>query len=138
MGTENSHFGEHKPCESCGRALPRHYEYALCPTCKEAELFREVRDYIRSGTVNEYDVAEHFNIPLRQVKTWIRQGRIEYFSANLSQELVSTHCQMCGAPISFGSLCVKCLKQMNSGKGTAFTPAGSSDVQMHYLDKSKR
>jgi RNA polymerase subunit RPABC4/transcription elongation factor Spt4 len=134
METESGLFGTYRQCEFCHRALPKHYEFNLCPRCKDAELFRNVRDYIRGGTVNEYDVAEHFGISVRQVKAWIRDGRIEYLNSNPSEELVSTHCQVCGEPISFGTLCAKCLKQMNSGKGTAVSNA-SGDHHMYYLDR---
>ena len=75
MLTEKNTSDKYKYCEFCGRTLPKHYEGTLCPTCQEAQLFRNVRDYIRANTVNEYEVAEHFHIPLRQIKEWIREGR---------------------------------------------------------------
>ena len=68
MLTEKNTSDKYKYCEFCGRTLPKHYEGTLCPTCQEAQLFRNVRDYIRANTVNEYEVAEHFHIPLRQIK----------------------------------------------------------------------
>lgn len=70
MLTEKNISDKYKYCEFCGRTLPKHYEGTLCPTCQEAQLFRNVRDYIRANTVNEYEVAEHFHIPLRQIKEW--------------------------------------------------------------------
>ena len=82
MLTEKNISDKYKYCEFCGRTLPKHYEGTLCPTCQEAQLFRNVRDYIRANTVNEYEVAEHFHIPLRQIKEWIREGRIEYHRAD--------------------------------------------------------
>ena len=78
MLTEKNTSDKYKYCEFCGRTLPKHYEGTLCPTCQEAQLFRNVRDYIRANTVNEYEVAEHFHIPLRQIKEWIREGRISF------------------------------------------------------------
>ena len=44
------------------------------PLVRKHSFFRNVRDYIRANTVNEYEVAEHFHIPLRQIKEWIREG----------------------------------------------------------------
>ena len=87
----------------------RFHEGTLCPTCQEAQLFRNVRDYIRANTVNEYEVAEHFHIPLRQIKEWIREGRIEYHEVNTASTISGMHCQRCGAPVSFGTLCPNCL-----------------------------
>ena len=87
MLTEKNISDKYKYCEFCGRTLPKHYEGTLCPTCQEAQLFRNVRDYIRANTVNEYEVAEHFHIPLRQIKEWIREGRIEYHEVNTASTI---------------------------------------------------
>mgnify|MGYP000842664141 FL=1 len=67
-----------KVCENCKRPLPYDYKENLCPRCLDLALFREVKEFIRTHDVNEYEVAEHFKIPLRQVKSWIKDGRIEY------------------------------------------------------------
>lgn len=95
--------------------------------------FRNVRDYIRANTVNEYEVAEHFHIPLRQIKEWIREGRIEYHEVDTASTISGMHCQRCGAPVSFGTLCPNCLKLMNT-QGRSVAPAISPDSRMHYLD----
>lgn len=138
MAADKKLFGNFKECEYCGRPLPLHYEKALCPHCLEANLFREVKEYIRSNIVNEYEVAQHFNIPLKQVKAWIRDGRIEY-RENDVPHLSSVHCQQCGAPISFGSLCSKCMKAANSGKGFSIqTPPTDADSRMRYLDNTDK
>lgn len=136
MATEEGLFGHYKNCGECGRALPVHYEFDLCPRCREAELFREVKEYIRTNTVNEYEVAEHFHIPLRQVKEWIREGRIEYCTDDPSANVSSMHCLQCGAPVNFGSLCPKCLKTLNSGKGFTFDNT-AEDSRMRFLDHKK-
>lgn len=132
MLTEKNTSDKYKYCEFCGRTLPKHYEGTLCPACQEAQLFRNVRDYIRANTVNEYEVAEHFHIPLRQVKEWIREGRIEYQDSNPASTISGMHCQRCGAPISFGTLCPNCLKLLNAQVNAA-APAYSPDTRMHYL-----
>lgn len=134
MQPDKNIFDKYKYCEFCGRPLPKSYESNLCPNCQEAQLFRDVKEYIRSNVVNEYEVAEHFHIPLRQVKEWIRDGRIEYRKDN-NATINGMHCQRCGAPVSFGSLCSKCLKLLNSGSGTAVSEA--SDIRMRYLDAPK-
>lgn len=92
-----------------------------------------MRDYIRANTVNEYEVAEHFHIPLRQIKEWIREGRIEYREVDTASTISGMHCQRCGAPVSFGTLCPNCLKLMNT-QGRSVAPAISPDSRMHYLD----
>lgn len=135
MARETGLFGNYKQCEFCNRALPAHYEKKLCPRCLDTQLFREVKDFIRANNVNEYEVAEHFQIPLKQVKEWIREGRIEYQTSDPTNNITSVRCQNCGAPISFGTLCSKCLKQVGSGKGSIVDNGPSSDSRMHYLDK---
>ena len=109
MATEEGLFGKYKQCEFCGRPLPKNYEDTLCPHCKDNKLFRDVKEFIRSNQVNEYEVASHFGIPLKQVKSWIREGRIEYNTATATDTISGMHCQHCGAPVTFGSLCPKCL-----------------------------
>lgn len=136
--TEEGLFGKIKQCEYCKRPLPSNYEGTLCPNCAEAQLFRDVKEYIRANEVNEYEVADHFHIPLKQVKNWIREGRIEY-KANDAEtaKYVTMHCQKCGVQISFGSLCQKCLKQSTAGHGVTLQDPNSADTRMHYLDKDK-
>ena len=58
-------FSEAPRCTQCGRILPDVYEEDdICPVCKEANLFAEVKDFIRENDVREMDVAEHFDIPV--------------------------------------------------------------------------
>ena len=126
-------------CEFCNRRLPHNYHQALCPNCVEYKLLHDVKDYIRENLVNEYQVAEHFQIPLRQVKRWIQEGRIEYRQTDNGAALAGMHCQRCGAPVSVGTLCPKCLKLLNSGtKGYSLQrPKLTNDDKMYYLDRDK-
>ena len=124
-------------CKSCKRPLPKKYEQDLCPRCQEIQLFHDVKEYIRSNDVNEYEVADHFHIPLRQVKAWIREGRIEYKEIFAQNSIEGIHCQRCGAPVSFGALCPKCLKLYNGNKGydVSRSDANKNDNKMRYIDK---
>ena len=126
-------FGTINQCKSCGKRLPLSYKDDYCPACLDMMLLQEVKEYIRKNDVNEYQVAEHFGIPLRQVKEWIREGRIEYNTSTSSNTISGMHCKHCGAPVTFGSLCPKCLKILNGGHGTVSATSGS-DTRMHYLD----
>ena len=102
MAVEEGLFGKYKQCEFCGRPLPKNYEGELCPRCKDNHLFNEVKHFIRSNNVNEYEVAAHFGIPLKQVKEWIRDGRIEYRTKNAASNVSALHRQQCG-------FCGKCI-----------------------------
>lgn len=127
-------FGNYKYCEVCRKPLSLNYKAALCPFCIEQQLFIEVKEYIRSNDVNEYNVAEHFGLPLSQVKKWIREGRIEYKDQKLNT--ITMHCISCGAPITFGSMCAKCLRQKNTSGHSAPLESGAS--RMRYLEDAPK
>ena len=130
----NALFDNYKYCSCCKKPLPLSYKKDMCPFCIEQSLFHEVKDYIRSNDVTEYDVSEHFHIPLHQVKKWVKEGRIEYKESAVKNSIVSNHCQHCGAPVSFGTLCPKCLKLMNSSGHSTVASAEAS--HMRFLDSA--
>jgi len=105
-------FQSYKYCEICNRNLPLNYKDAVCPACSEYLLFQQVKEYIRASDVNEYQVADRFQIPLQLVRKWIREGKIQY--KEISKEKVTMHCRICGVQVSFGSICPKCLKEQNT------------------------
>ncbi len=122
-------------CKQCKRPLPVDYKFDLCPACREENLFADVRDYIRANEVNEYMVAEHFDIPIRQVRKWIREGRIEY--TELGTQIVGAKCQRCGKPVTFGTLCTDCMRLMNykDKQITLAAPRADSNAEkMRFLD----
>lgn len=126
-------FENLKLCPICNITLPENYEDELCPMCQENQLFNEVKEYIRSKDVNEYQVAEHFDIPRSKVKKWIKEGRIEY--KEKEQRLVSVHCSKCGEPIAFGNLCQKCYREQFQAKsGYALGNDSSDDSRMRFLE----
>lgn len=98
-------------CEFCNRIMPSDVSGNVCPSCKEEYLFSKVKDYIRDNEVNEYMVADHFQIPLRRVRRWIKEGRIEY--VDIDVRIVGTTCQRCGKRVSFGTLCPECMRLLN-------------------------
>ena len=100
-----------KECANCHKDLPADYAYNNCPKCKEDEMFSRVKDYIRTHEVNEYMVANEFQIPLRKVRGWIKEGRIEYVDKDT--RIVGTKCQRCGKPVTFGMLCPDCMRLLN-------------------------
>lgn len=96
-----------KTCSRCGRTMHQMYQLELCPICMEMELFNQVKEYIRENDVHEQDVAEHFNIPLKKVREWIRDGRIQY-KGDTVNKITGVNCKICGKPISFGNTCPEC------------------------------
>ncbi|MEY8515872.1 hypothetical protein AALC25_02885 [Lachnospiraceae bacterium 29-84] len=119
-------------CSVCRTPLPTSYEGEICPTCMENQLFNEVKEYIRSNDVTEYQVAEHFKIPQRQVKKWITEGRIEYKEEE--QTIAALHCSICGEKIAFGTLCQKCYHAQHDNKaGYAMVKEGEKD-KMRFME----
>ena len=133
MEQQHDLFDEDLHCELCNRTLPANSKSTVCAFCAEQLLFSEVKDYIRENDVTEYDVAQHFDIPIQQVKRWIREGRIEYKSKELST--IKMHCVICGAPVAFGTVCSKCLRQQNNYGNSKTLELDPS--RMRYLDDMK-
>lgn len=100
-------YREQKTCQQCGRYLNDLYTKDICPACMDMNLFSEVKEYIRENDVKENDVAEHFGLSIGKVRTWIREGRIQYRGQD-GKTLSSVHCQVCGKPIEFGTVCSEC------------------------------
>ena len=126
-------FQDIKYCNICHRPLPMEYKENLCPVCKEEELFSQAWEYIRVNNVNEHDVAEHFDISVRQVKNWIWEGRIEY-KTNQPVKMTPIHCVSCGASIAFGSYCQTCYKLMNTPKATYVKDLQDMENRMRYVE----
>ncbi len=125
-------------CTYCNKPLPKTAKYTCCPQCEETILFHSVREYIRDNDVNEFQVAEHFDIPLRKVKDWIREGRIEYkTSADGKNCITSIRCSRCGAPASFGTLCKDCLKLLNKNVHGYGSSIVHKEEHMRFLDTPK-
>ena len=128
---------EYKYCKLCKKALPLSYQKDFCPACEEIRLFDDVREFVRSNDVNEYQVAEYFDIPVRIIKQWIKEGRIEY-KERTTGNVMSSYCSRCGVPVNFGSLCPKCLRLLN-GEGRGYGKIESSEeaAKMRFLDDEK-
>lgn len=131
----------YKYCEYCGAPIPRNSEEPYCAQCRERVLFLEIKDYIRANDVNEFQVAAHFGIPLRTVKGWIKEGRIEYKETANGMRSLNNHftCERCGAPVAFGTLCPKCLKLMNKNMhGYDLSKRQKDDDRMRFLQHDKK
>jgi len=127
----------YKYCEYCGAPISRKSDEKYCELCRERVLFHKVKDYIRANDVNEFQVAAHFGIPLRIVKGWIKDGRIEYKEMNNGKRAINNNlrCERCGAPVTFGTLCPKCLKLMNKNMhGYDLQKPPKDDDRMFFLN----
>ena len=97
-------------CKKC-RMLFNYSGDPLCPACaKEMEdKFFEVRKFINENpTATMSIVAEENDIPMQQIKKWVRQERL-IFSKDSG---ISIDCESCGRPIRTGRYCKECQKKM--------------------------
>ena len=84
--------------------------------------FREIREYVREHDVNEFQLAEVFGIPLRQVNT-----------------VAGLHCQRCGKAIQFGNFCPECNRAEYGVKGGFDTfKQKDADEQIRFYNKDRR
>lgn len=134
MDNHKALFEEYSYCRECKKLLPKEYEFELCPNCIENNLFKEVREYIRKNDVTEYDVAEEFGLPLKRVKGWIREGRIQY-KEDKNKKIIGHHCGRCGELIMKGEFCTNCLHILKTQKATlVYHSDESEDSRMRFLD----
>jgi len=99
-------------CKKCGKLFNFNGD-PLCPMCqKEMEdKFFEVRDYIyQNPTANMSMVAEENDVPIQQIKKWVRQERLT-FSKDSG---ISIDCESCGKPILTGRYCKECKGKMTN------------------------
>lgn len=65
-------------CRNCGRPLPASRMKSLCEQCEADAIYKDVKEYVRENDVNEYQVADHFDISVDAVRKWIREGYMSY------------------------------------------------------------
>ena len=97
-------------CKNCGK-LFQYVGKPLCPACnkKLEDKFFEVRDYIyENPTANMSQVSEEMEVPIQQIKKWVREERLILSEASLDGVL----CEHCGRPITSGRFCDKCKAAM--------------------------
>lgn len=137
LNTQKGLFENYRQCGICGKRLPDTYKEDYCPNCLNLKLLHDVKDFIRENEVNEYQVAEQFDIPVKMVKEWIREGHIEYKQNKENETIAGIHCRRCGAPVTFGTLCPKCLKLLNGNSIKGYSQTNHSNSEkMRFLDQN--
>lgn len=101
-------------CISCRRLFNYISGEKLCPECKEEmdKCFADVKEYLyehKGASIKK--VSEEFDIPERTIHRWLKEGRLELSEGSM----ITLECEGCGANITSGRFCNKCL--MNTKKG---------------------
>ncbi len=124
-------------CRICGRRIPADQESKYCLACQDQQLFTEVRDYIRENDVRDWQVAEHFGIPVARVKKWIKDGRIQYKDEQTARDVImEQYCQVCGKLLDFGSVCTECAQEIrrNERHGSLGVLKKAESGKMRFLE----
>lgn len=122
-------------CKKCGKLFNYNGE-SLCQSCvKEMEdKFFEVRDYIyKNPTANMAIVAEENDIPIQQIKKWVRQERL-IFSKDSG---ISIDCESCGKPILTGRYCKDCKGKMTNTFSSVYVEKPAENKSNKNSSKGK-
>lgn len=128
-------------CKMCGN-LFNFTGSPICPACnkKMEEKFSVVKDYIRENPTSSISVvAEKTEVPIQQLKRWIREERLS-FSKDSG---VVIQCEKCGAAILTGRFCKECKRTMTKSLESLYSTAASNverkksseSARMRFIDK---
>ncbi len=125
-------------CKLCN-SLFNYDGNSLCPACRKKmdDKFLEVRQYIYDNpTASMTVVAEENDVPIQQIKRWIREERLS-FSKDSG---ISIECEKCGKPILTGRYCTECRNNMTHSLNKLYASAApvkkdkkSESAKMRFL-----
>lgn len=119
-----------KNCRTCGRLFNYISGRQICPGCraKLEEQFQEVKKYVeenKNATLSQ--VAEDMDVPVRQIKDWIREERLI-----LSDAWGEIVCDSCGKAIVTGKFCVECKRSMANKLSNVYTSDKKKDSRNSF------
>ena len=116
-----------KVCAFCGR-LFQSMGQDLCPECsvKLDEDFVRVREYLydNPGHIDVMDIVKNTGVCEKAVLRFLKDGRL---SRKISDREADLRCAICGAPISSGRLCRRCLDEWKAETGERRAAPGKAD-----------
>ena len=96
-------------CEHCGKVFNTTGFFKLCPLCTERDEkdFSMIKEYLSEHPFAKiFDVANDLNMPIRKIKRYLRESRLEIIEPNNR----FLFCEDCGKPIRSGKYCDECYK----------------------------
>jgi|SRR5690554_2088626 len=103
---------ELRNCRRCG-FLFRFKGYYVCPRCQTLDErdFEVVKEYLRSHPrASTVEVSKDTGVDASVVNRFLREGRLKADGYEVEDGMLS--CDACGAPISQGRYCEKCLANL--------------------------
>lgn len=125
---------ESRNCPKCGKFFV-YISNRICDNCQkeEEESFRKLKDFIdENPNALIKEVTESTGISSKKILSYIREGRI-IVTKGLSSELKCTHC---GAQISTGKFCDKCVIKINNEVSDMFSQKEPT-AKMHIKSNPK-
>lgn len=120
-----------KNCKGCGRLFNYLSGPPLCPNCTKVldEKFEQVKEYIYDHPrVDMQEVSEVFNVPIPQIKQWIRDERLAF----AEDSMIGLECEKCGTTIRTGRFCKSCKDNLAKGLTGLY-----SEVKPKPIEKQK-
>ena len=127
-------------CKKCGKLFQYQGE-SICPVCAKEmeEKFMSVRTYIYDNPhANVIQVAEDNDVPIQQIKKWVRQERLSFSK----ESGISIDCEKCGRPILTGRFCKECKATMTDSLSKLYekkvslnvTKEKKTDARMRFIN----
>lgn len=131
---------EVKNCKDCGRLFNYLGGNPLCPECvrKLDDKFAQVKQYIYDNPrASLQQVSEDNEVSVAQLRTWVRQEKLEFTEASL----VGLNCEKCGAMIRSGRFCASCKMKIGETLSNAYRQPvqetkkpTNTNAKMRFLD----
>ncbi len=131
-------------CKGCGKLFNYLSGPPLCQACMQAldQKFDEVKEYVYDHPkVDMQEVSEVFNIPIAQIRQWIREERLAF----AEDSLIGLECESCGTLIKTGRYCKSCKEKLAKGLTNLYQEEKAQPVlkvkdhhdkaNMRFLDK---
>ena len=124
-------------CRKCRRLFEYIAGEEICPECRKAMegKFHEVKEYIYDHPGCKTDeVARECEVSELDIRSWIKEGRIEYSSSKGSD----IYCKYCWAPIATGEVCDACRARLSKDLNGAYVkkkddPSKEGPGKMRYI-----
>ncbi len=131
---------EVKSCKMCKRLFNYIGGRPICPKCASdlEDKFQGVKQYvIDNPSASISQVSEDNEIPISQIKQWIREERLSFSK----DSVVGIECESCGTMIKTGRFCDVCKNKLHNGLESAIKRPEpvrevkkKEDPRMRFLD----
>lgn len=133
-------------CRRCNKIFNYLGGLPICLDCKQEDEanFKRVKEYLYEHPgASLYDVSKELEISVQQIKTYLKEGRLEIVGEGGNMFL---ECEKCGKSIPTGRFCKDCTNEVTSDiksvVGQMSNPGGNESSEkkargMRYLTKGE-